>query len=295
VKNKTARGDQGSGHALSGTNLERAGDHNQRVTLHAIRVNGPITRTDLVSLTGLTAPAVANITKRLLQENLIKEAGRARGGLGQPPVKLVINPDGRFSVGINVDRDHITLLVLDFEGQVRSRLSREIRFAPFTAAIFRGDLFQRVGLLDEEFGSYLEDIDFGIRCSLAGFTGIYAPQAVAYHTGSATLGRWHRDTVQKISRNQLLLIAKHYPPKWILRYGWPVFIAQSLWGLVALRHGAAIAYLQGKLEGLRRFQQTRGNYSVKLPAILERSENELRELQQLTGFDLYWKLYFALT
>jgi len=172
---------------------------------------------------------------------------------------------------------------------------REIRFAPFTAAIFRADLFQRVGLLDEQFESYLEDIDFGFRCSVAGFTGIYAPQAVAYHTGSATLGRWHRDTVQKISRNQLLLVAKHYPPKWILRYGWPVFVAQSLWGLVALRHGAAIAYLQGKLEGLRRFQQTRGNYSVKLPAILERSENELRELQQLTGYDLYWKLYFALT
>ena len=32
---------------LSGTNLERAGDHNQRVTLHAIRVNGPITRAEL--------------------------------------------------------------------------------------------------------------------------------------------------------------------------------------------------------------------------------------------------------
>jgi hypothetical protein len=29
---------------LSGTNLERAADHNQRVTLHAIRVNGPLTR-----------------------------------------------------------------------------------------------------------------------------------------------------------------------------------------------------------------------------------------------------------
>ena len=48
---------------LSGTNLERAGDHNQRVTLHAIRVNGPITRTDLADITGLTPPAIANITR----------------------------------------------------------------------------------------------------------------------------------------------------------------------------------------------------------------------------------------
>ncbi|MBV8806315.1 MAG: ROK family transcriptional regulator [Sinobacteraceae bacterium] len=117
------------GMLLSGTNLERAGDHNQRVTLHAIRVNGPITRTDLADITGLTPPAIANITKRLMQDNLIKEAGRVRGARGQPPIKLVINPDSWFSVGVNVDRDHITLVVLDFQGVVRARAAREIAFA----------------------------------------------------------------------------------------------------------------------------------------------------------------------
>jgi predicted NBD/HSP70 family sugar kinase len=114
---------------LSGTNLERAGDHNQRVTLHAIRVNGPITRAELAAITGLTAPAIANITKRLLTDNLIQEAGRRRGGRGQPATKLVINPDSWFSIGLNVDRDHITMLVLDFEGRVRARSSREVAFA----------------------------------------------------------------------------------------------------------------------------------------------------------------------
>jgi predicted NBD/HSP70 family sugar kinase len=114
---------------LSGTNLERAGDHNQRVTLHAIRVTGPITRAELAHITGLTAPAIANITKRLLTDNLIKEAGRRRGGRGQPATKLVINPDSWFSIGLNVDRDHITMVVLDFEGRVRARASREVDFA----------------------------------------------------------------------------------------------------------------------------------------------------------------------
>jgi predicted NBD/HSP70 family sugar kinase len=114
---------------LSGTNLERAGDHNQRVTLHAIRVNGPVTRAELAVITGLTAPAIANITKRLLVENLIQEAGRRRGGRGQPATKLVINPDSWFSIGLNVDRDHVTMVVLDFEGQVRARASREMNFA----------------------------------------------------------------------------------------------------------------------------------------------------------------------
>ncbi|MFL6601449.1 MAG: ROK family transcriptional regulator [Steroidobacteraceae bacterium] len=117
------------GMLLSGTNLERAGDHNQRVTLHAIRVNGPITRTDLADITGLTPPAIANITRRLMQDNLIREAGRVRGARGQPPLRLVINPDSWFSVGVNVDRDHMTVVVLDFEGNVRARATREIQFA----------------------------------------------------------------------------------------------------------------------------------------------------------------------
>ena len=137
-----------AGMTFSGTNLERAGDHNQRVTLHAIRVNGPITRADLADITGLTPPAIANITKRLLQDNLIREAGRVRGARGQPPIKLVINPDSWFSIGVNVDRDHITLVVLDFLGSVRAKSAREIPFAlPATVRTF----FQRsVGhLLDK--------------------------------------------------------------------------------------------------------------------------------------------------
>lgn len=114
---------------LSGTNLARAGDHNQRVTLHAVRLNGPVTRTDLALKTGLTPAAIANITNRLLKDRLILNAGRRRGARGQPASKFVINPDSWFSIGLNVDRDHVTLVVLDFVGKVRARASREIHFA----------------------------------------------------------------------------------------------------------------------------------------------------------------------
>jgi GT2 family glycosyltransferase len=185
---------------------------------------------------------------------------------------------------------------------------RSIQLAPFTAAVFRADLFRRVGLLDEQLESYLEDVDFGLRCAELGLSGWYVPEAIAYHAGSATLGRWNRDTVRKISRNQLLLVAKHYPPDWVKCYCWPVLVAQILWGFVALRHGAFLAYLAGKIEGVRRFrglrratQAARGKPSANFPAIIEfsaiveRGEQEIRDLQRLTGFDLYWRLYFALT
>ena len=51
------------------------------------------------------------------------------------------------------------------------REAREIRSAPFTAALFRAALFAKAGLLDERFESYLEDVDFGLRCALAGCAG----------------------------------------------------------------------------------------------------------------------------
>jgi len=118
------------GDSLSGTNLERAGDHNQRVTLQAVRAAGsPITRADIADLTGLTAPAIANITKRLLNEGMILKAGRQLGGRGQPATKLVVNPDGAFSIGLNIDRDHIAIVALDFIGNVRARVCREVHFA----------------------------------------------------------------------------------------------------------------------------------------------------------------------
>ena len=172
---------------------------------------------------------------------------------------------------------------------------KRIGFAPFTALLASRQLFDRVGLLDESFESYLEDVEFGIRCSKNGLSGVYVPEAIAYHLGSATVGRWHRDTVRRIARNQVLLIARHYPPDWLRRCGWHVFVAQGLWGLIALRHGAFWPWIQGKVEGLRIFRSNRRPGSEVLFSILDRSEKDIRTLQKQTGSDLYWRLYFALT
>lgn len=115
--------------SLSGTNLERAGDYNQRVVLQAIRLNAQVTRSELVELTGLTEPTIANITRRLVAAGLARTARRLQRGRGQPAVRLAIEPDGAFGIGINIDRDHLTLVVLDLSGEVRARVAREVAYA----------------------------------------------------------------------------------------------------------------------------------------------------------------------
>jgi GT2 family glycosyltransferase len=176
--------------------------------------------------------------------------------------------------------------------------ARSIRMAPMTAAIFHADLFRDIGSLDEAFESYLEDVDFGLRCCLHGVHGVYVPEAIAYHRGSATLGEWNSDTVRRISRNQVLLTAKHFSgqPRF------PILAGQLLWGLLALRHGRALSYIRGKVEGLRKaralsFAKTGIEKTThsELPSILTQSERTILSLQRQTGFDGYWRAYFCLS
>jgi GT2 family glycosyltransferase len=175
--------------------------------------------------------------------------------------------------------------------------ARPIWSAPWTAALFRAELFQRVGLLEESFESYLEDVDFGLRSAAQSLAGQYVPEALAWHRGSATLGRWHPETVRRIARNQLLLLARHYPRRLLVRWCWPIFVAQFLWGAVAFRHGAGFAWMRGAWQGLRRFFATRGQTldAKVLDSVLRTNERLIRSIQLSTGFDLYWRLYFLLT
>jgi GT2 family glycosyltransferase len=172
---------------------------------------------------------------------------------------------------------------------------RAISSPPWTAVLFHREVFARVGLLNETFESYLEDVEFGLRAAAQGISGCYVPDAIAWHRGSASLGRWHPEAVRLIARNQCYLARLHFPR----RYAWPVFVAQALWGLIALRHGCGAAWLRGKWEGIRHpapASEARGGVGGPkgTPSALE-GERMIYEMQQATGFDWYWRLYFLLT
>jgi len=171
-----------------------------------------------------------------------------------------------------------------------------IKCAPFTALVLRRGLFAAVGPLDERFGSYLEDVEFGLRCALAGAWGIYEPSAVARHEGSATLGKWSSRMVELLSRNQMLLIAKHFPEGWFSRLGLPVLVGNGLWGLLALRHGRFLAWLRGKKTALASWGEWRRQAEATPLAELERllldDENFIRHLQSEGSSETFWSLYF---
>lgn len=180
-------------------------------------------------------------------------------------------------------------------------VARKTYFPSATATLFRAEFFGRVGLLEEDFFAYLEDADLGVRAALADLPGVYVPEAIAYHRGSETAGRWSALTVESMTRHQILLVAKYYPVGLLLRFAGPILAAQVLWALLAASRGRAWAWLRGVSAGVRaagRFRKQarwlRGAPEQRLAAALEAAEAEIRRFQRASGFDSFWKWYFRL-
>lgn len=126
--------------------LDIDANHNQRVVFQEIRTHKRVTRTELATMTGLTKPTIVNLSRQLLQAGLIVEAERETRGRGQPAWVLELNPKGAYAAGLNIDRDHLTLVVLDLAGEIRGRVSAEISFAsPEQTRDFFNAAWRRLG------------------------------------------------------------------------------------------------------------------------------------------------------
>ena len=95
--------------------------HNQRVVLNLVRTEGPISRADIVRLSGLTFPSVSRIVGELIERGLVAEKRQRRGGMGKPPTELEMTPRSAFSVGLDLDRDGLTAVLVDLAGGVLAR------------------------------------------------------------------------------------------------------------------------------------------------------------------------------
>jgi predicted NBD/HSP70 family sugar kinase len=113
---------------LTGTNLEYTKTFNVRIVLETIRLYGPLSRIEIARRTQLTAQTVTNITRRLIQSGMILEADRLQEGRGAPSILLKINSDGAFSIGLDLDKDHLTGVLVDLLGNPRQQINKELKF-----------------------------------------------------------------------------------------------------------------------------------------------------------------------
>jgi GT2 family glycosyltransferase len=119
------------------------------------------------------------------------------------------------------------------------------------AAAYRRAMLADVGLLDEVFFMYLEDVDLAFRAQLRGWSCWYQPEARAYHRGSASAGGPLASFYN--GRNLIRLLAKDLPLG-LLRTMLPGIVRYQVErarsASAAWRGAAARATLRGQLTGL---------------------------------------------
>ncbi len=91
---------------------------NQSVLLNLIRANGPISRPQLATLSGLSQVTVIKITNALIDRHLILEKDYAESTGGRRAGLLEINPEGGFAVGLIPQQYSLTAVILNLNSDL---------------------------------------------------------------------------------------------------------------------------------------------------------------------------------
>ncbi|MHB8782661.1 MAG: glycosyltransferase family 2 protein [Desulfobacteria bacterium] len=115
---------------------------------------------------------------------------------------LVIYPDGLARGRHRLERDDGRF---DEEG--------EALVPSGCAGVYKKEMLDGIGLLDDTFFAYGEDVDLGLRGRWAGWGCFYVPSAVVYHKYSATTGGYSFRKAFLVERNRIWILMKNFPPR----------------------------------------------------------------------------------
>jgi GT2 family glycosyltransferase len=113
------------------------------------------------------------------------------------------------------------------------------------ASLYRKTVFDTVGLFDERFFAYYEDVDLSFRAQLAGYQAAFCPTAVVNHFLNSTSGG-HRTSFTRYHaiKNPIYLWLKNMPLILLLKYT-PLFILTLLLALLSsIKHGFLLVHLK---------------------------------------------------
>lgn len=123
----------------------------------------------------------------------------------------------------------------------------EIFGASGGASLYRVKLLAEIGLLDENFFAYYEDVDLSFRAQLASWKVAYVPAAIAYHQIGATSGRIRGFATYQTLKNLPLLLDKNIPRRYFWRVARRLLLAEILFFGRAVLGGHAWAATKGKV------------------------------------------------
>lgn len=127
----------------------------------------------------------------------------------------------------------------------------EIMAASGGASMFRSDMFIDVGLFDEDFFAYYEDVDLGLRAMGRGWKAVFVPAASVLHATGSTSKKMPSFGTYQALKNQPFLLIKNIPSPLFWKILPRFFVAYSAFSLRTLLNGKPLTLAKGWFMVLR--------------------------------------------
>jgi len=176
-------------------------------------------------ITASSAPLIATLNNDTIVDKgwlgALHEPVRTDDAVGMVASKILLGHEGR-------ELDSAGMLLYP-DGMTRQRghgerdegqydTLGEVLFPSACAALYRRSMLDQTGLFDEDFFSYCEDADLGLRARLAGWKAVLAPGALVRHLYSGTGGRYSGFKAFHVERNHFWVLMKDLPLSYILLF-----------------------------------------------------------------------------
>lgn len=87
-----------------------------------------ITNTEIAHNRGLSIPTISNIVNILRNSSIVMTTGTGESSGGRRPVRLSLNPQYQYSIGVSIARHTVYLLLIDFSGEIYEKQRHYIQF-----------------------------------------------------------------------------------------------------------------------------------------------------------------------
>lgn len=129
--------------------------------------------------------------------------------------------------------------------------SRDVLGASGGASLYRTAMLKEIGLFDEDFFAYYEDVDLSLRAQLAGWKVRFVPQALAYHHIGHTSQKIKGFTTYQTMKNLPLVWFKNVPRKYFWRIGIRLALARCLFIVRAVSRHQGWMAMKGNIKGIQ--------------------------------------------
>ncbi len=166
----------------------------------------------------------------------------ARIGAVSPKIFFAARPDRLWYAGADFNPWTGRVITHGYKhaDEAEFNLPRDITQATGCAMLIRGTALSEVGLLDENFWAYVEDLDLSMRLQARGYRIVYAPKAHVWHWDGATVikaaGSGSQALRQYLSTRNMLFLARKHLHWWQM----PPFLLGFLFSHVGFYSGLRI-------------------------------------------------------